>query len=98
MKKKYQNVRKMFGMIWTFEPRYFLCVVPGLILSSLSPFIYIYFPKLFIEQLTDGSPYHDIVRNVLFFTAIILFVGIVNSFISNKKSFYIDSFTKKNTA
>ena len=95
MKKKYQNVRKMFGMIWTFEPRYFLCVIPALILSSLSPFIYIYFPKLFIEQLTDGSPYHDIVRNVLFFTAIILFVGIVNSFISNKKSFYIDSFTKK---
>ena len=95
MKKKWKNTGRIFVLIGHYEPLFFLCIIPQIILSSITPILSVYFPKRFIEQLTGGKTYGEIVQSILLFFGMILLAETLRSFLSNKKAYYVDRFSKK---
>ena len=59
LKAKLVNSINIFRIIGKYEPLYLVFVVPSILISSLLTILYVYFPKLFIEQLTNGNTYGD---------------------------------------
>ena len=94
-KEKLTAPIKIFKIISKYEPLYFVLTLPQILLSSILPLLYVYFPKLFIEQLTNGNDYSEIVKTVLLYIGILLVINIMNLFLSNKGDFHVDRFSKK---
>lgn len=86
---------KLFKMIGRYEPLYMVLMLPKILLSAVLPILYVYFPKLFIEKLTNGEDYRTIIQTVLLYVSILLVVNMTNSVLSNKTSFLVDRFSKK---
>lgn len=93
--KQIRRTIKIIKIIFEYEPLYFAFSVPQLLVSSVLPLLYVYFPKLFIEQLTNKSDYIDIAKCILLYCSILLFLNAVNLILSNKTSFCVDRFIKK---
>jgi len=53
----------------------------------------VYFPKLFIEKLTDGSKFSEIAKLIGLYAAVLLILNLVNYFLKNKISVCLDSFS-----
>lgn len=86
---------KIFITIFRNEPAYLLFALPQVLINSGVPLLYVYFPKLFIEQLTLARPFESVAKSIGIYIGILLISNIVNSFLLNKSSFYADRFAKK---
>ncbi len=83
MKQLFRTIK----IIIDYEPLYFVFALPQLLVSSALPLLYVYFPKLFIEQLTNRDDYIEIVKCILLYCGILLFLNLINLILSNKTSF-----------
>lgn len=95
IRDKLLSLVRLFKIIYKYEPLYLVFTIPQTLLSSISPIIYVYFPKLFIEQLTSDNNYSKIVKIILVYIVILVVLNILNIFLSNKSTFYADRFSKK---
>lgn len=86
---------KIFITIFRNEPAYLIFALPQVIVNSGLPLLHVYFPKLFIEQLTLARPFESVAKSIGIYIGILLITNTVNSFFSNKSSFYADRFAKK---
>lgn len=87
---------EIIKIIYKFEPLYLVFAFPQIIIKAILPLLYIYFPKLIIEQLTDPqSQYQDILITIFTFGGILLLLNIANSFLKNKSDYYSDLFSKR---
>ena len=95
LKAKLVNSINIFRIIGKYEPLYLVFVVPSILISSLLTILYVYFPKLFIEQLTNGNTYREIAKLILIYIGILLILNGFKAFLSNKITFCVDHFSKK---
>ena len=95
LKAKLVNSINIFRIIGKYEPLYLVFVVPSILISSLLTILYVYFPKLFIEQLTNGNTYGDIAKLIFIYIGILLILNGIKAFLSNKITFCVDRFSKK---
>ena len=86
---------KIIKIIFDYEPLYFVFSLPQLLVSSVLPLLYVYFPKLFIEKLTNKDDYIEVIKCILLYCGILLFLNLINLILSNKTSLYVDRFIKK---
>ena len=86
---------KIINIIFTNEPIYLLFSLLQVIINSSLPLLYIYFPKLFIEQLTSAQPFEAIAKSIVVYTSVLLSANVADAVFSNKSSFYADRFAKK---
>ncbi len=93
--KKIHGVLLIFKMICKYEPLYMVCSFPQAILTAVQALLAAYFPKLFIEQLMGKESHLDIVKMILLYAMLLLFVSGVNIFLKNRTEFYSDRFAKK---
>lgn len=83
---------KIFKIISRYEPIYIILTIPQIIISSILPLAYVYFPKLFIEQLTSGDGYNIILKSILLYIVLLLGLNGINAFISNRISLFTNRF------
>lgn len=93
--KKIQGIVLIFKMISRYEPFYMVCSFPQAILTAVQALLAAYFPKLFIEQLMGGESHLNIVKTILLYAAVLLFVSMMNLFLKNRTEFFADRFAKK---
>lgn len=93
--KKLRGIILIFKTICRYEPLYVVCSFPQAILTAVQALFAAYFPKLFIEQLMGGESHPTIVRTILLYAAVLLFVTMVNLFLKNRTEFFSDRFAKK---
>lgn len=93
--KRIHKAMKITKIILETEPLYFVFSLPKIIVTSVLPLLYVYFPKLFISRLINNSNYRETVKCILLYCAILLFLNAVNSFLSSKASLCVDCFIKK---
>jgi ABC-type multidrug transport system fused ATPase/permease subunit len=84
---------KICKLISFYEPMYILWSLFQIIFNAVLPLIYVYFPKLLIENLINGSDYSQIVIIVTLFLLIILFINMMNQYFSGKCSLLAEKFT-----
>ncbi len=85
---------KIFKIISRYEPIYFILTIPKIIISSILPLVYVYFPKLFIEQLTSGDDYNIILKSILLYIVLLFGLNVINALISNGISLFTNRFIK----
>lgn len=86
---------KLFKVIRQYERLYFLVMIPQILFSAVLPILYVYFPKLFLEQLERGNDYTIIIQTISMYVGILIIINMVNTFLTNKSSFLVDCFSKK---
>ena len=94
LKAKLVNSINIFRIIGKYEPLYLVFVVPSILISSLLTILDVYFPKLFIEQLTNGNTYGDIAKLIFIYIGILLILNGIKAFLSNKITFALIVFPK----
>jgi len=77
------------------EPLYLYYVLPQIILNAILPILYIYFPRLVIEQLMSGNPYSEVVRVIVIYICILLFVNAANLLLKYKSDIHSELFASK---
>ena len=92
---KSSSIYKIINIILRNEPVYLLFSLAQVMINSGLPLLYVYFPKLFIEQLTSAQPFESVVKSISIYISILLSANVANAFFSSKSSFYADRFAKK---
>lgn len=86
---------EIIKIIVKYEPLYLLFALPQVFLTSTLPILYVYFPKLIIEELTGGISYTNIVKTIMIYASILLIMNITKAFLSNKSNLYTEKFSNK---
>lgn len=86
---------KIIKVFAHYEPLYLVFSFPQIVLTAMLPLLYVYFPKLFIEQMTSGKAYIDIAKKILSYAIILLVINLAKSIMENQSGFYADRFSKK---
>ena len=86
---------EIIRIILKYEPLYLLFAFPQIIFNSALPILYVYFPKIIIEQLTDGYNYTDIIRTISVYALILLLVNVAVILLKNKSDLHGDIFAKR---
>ncbi len=94
IKEKIKVPFDIIKIIIKFEPKYLLFALPQIIFNAVLPVLYIYFPKLIIELLTSSASYVDILYAIAIYVVIILFINLINTYLSNKSMLLGEDFTK----
>ena len=77
------------------EPLYLLYALPQLVSNAALPLLYVYFPKLIIEQLTGGDPSENIIKTIAIYGGILLCINATNAFMQNKSGMSATVFSSK---
>jgi ABC-type multidrug transport system fused ATPase/permease subunit len=85
---------QIIKIIAKHEPLYLIYAFPQIILNAGLPLLYVYFPKLIIEQLTSNNDYNDIIKTISIYVGILLFINVTNAFLKNKSGLRADLFSK----
>ena len=75
---------EIIKIISKHEPLYLLYALPQIVLNAALPLLYVYFPKLIIEQLTSDNPYSSVIKTITIYGCILLFINAANVFLKNK--------------
>lgn len=81
-------------IISQYEPLYFILTIPKIIISAVLPLINVYFPKIFIEQLTSNDNYITILKKIISYILILLCLNGAHTVITNKISLFTNRFIK----
>lgn len=92
---KFKSSFDLIKIILKLEPVYLIYIVPKIIISAILPVLYVYFPKLIIEQLIMKNPFYDVLKIIVIFVFILLVLNIVNTILNNKSKRHLDNFPKK---
>lgn len=91
--RKTRSTLSIIKLIYSYEPQYLFFALIQLIVNSALPILYVYFPKLFIEKLTDGCRFSETAKLICLYAAVLLILNLVNSFLKNKISVCCDRFS-----
>lgn len=86
---------EIIKIIAKHEPLYLICALPQIALNAVLPLLYVYFPKLIIEELTSGNPYSDTAKTIAIYGVILLLINITNIFLQNKSGMRAALFSSK---
>lgn len=92
--KKIREALFIFKTIGKYEPLYMICSFPQAILTAVQALLTAYFPKRFIEQLTERESHGDIAKTILLYALLLLLVSMANLLLKNKCEFFSDRFAK----
>lgn len=93
--QKFTSPIRIIKIIWKYEPFYILLSFINMLFIAVLPLISVYFPKIILQQITDGYKYSEIIITVLVYCGIILFINLISNIISNKCNFYSEQFSRK---
>jgi len=86
---------EIIRIIAKHEPLYLLYALPQIVLNAALPLLYVYFPKLIIEQLTGENFYIDVIKTITIYGCILLFINLANVFLRNKSDMRAVTFSSK---
>ena len=86
---------ELVKIIARFEPLYLLYALPQIILTAALPILYVYFPKLIIQELTSHNSYSYIIKVITLYACILLSINIANVFLNNKCKLCAEKLPKK---
>ena len=92
---KFAAPLEIIKIIAKHEPLYLIYALPQIILNAVLPILYVYFPKLIIEELTSGNPYGGVARTIMIYGCILLFINITNAYLKNKSDMRAITFSSK---
>lgn len=95
MIKIFNTPKEILRIIRTIEPNYLYVGLSQMLLSSIIPLLYVYFPKLIIEKLINGSEYREVLGIVILFSFVLLILRVLNVLLTRKSEFYRDLFSIK---
>jgi len=86
---------EIIKIIARHEPLYLVYALPQIAINAALPLLYVYFPRVIIEQLTNGNPYSDVVRVIVTYGCILLSIHLTNAFLKNKSDMRAVTFSSK---
>jgi len=93
---KFSAPVEIIKIIAKYEPLYLLFALPQMILNAILPLLYVYFPRLIIEQLTiNENTYASVIKIISIYACILLFINLVNVFLKNKSGMRAITFSSK---
>ena len=95
MNKIFSNPIEIIKIIAEHEPVYLLLALPQILQNAALPLLYVYFPRLIIEQLTSNNTYRDVVKTISIYVFILLVINVINVFLKNKSGMRAIIFSSK---
>lgn len=92
---KFYAAFEIIRIVVRTEPAYLIYFVPQIILSAALPVLYVYFPRIIIEQLTGESPYREVAATIILFACILLLINLANVLLRNKCTVLNERITAK---
>ncbi len=86
MRRKIRILLAILRLIAEKEPSYLLWSLPQIITNSALSLLAVYVPKRILETLTGISTFEKIVQVILFYSMLLLFLKMINSYLSNRSN------------
>lgn len=86
---------EIIKIIKKYEPKYLLAAIPQIFLGAILPLLYVYYPKLIIDELTSNVTYFVIGRTISTFGVLLLSVTLCNGYLKDKSQYHAELFIKK---
>ncbi|MBO5037109.1 MAG: ABC transporter ATP-binding protein [Clostridia bacterium] len=86
MRRKIRILLAILRLIAEKEPSYLLWSLPQIITNSALSLLAVYVPKRILETLTGVSTFEKIVQVILFYSMLLLFLNMINSYLSNRSN------------
>ena len=86
MRRKIRILLAILRLIAEKEPSYLLWSLPQIITNSALSLLAVYVPKRILETLTGVSTFEKIVQVILFYSMLLLFLKMINSYLSNRSN------------
>ena len=86
MRRKIRILLAILRLITEKEPSYLLWSLPQIITNSALSLLAVYVPKRILETLTGVSTFKKIVQVILFYSMLLLFLKMINSYLSNRSN------------
>ena len=95
MRRKIRILLAILRLIAEKEPSYLLWSLPQIITNSALSLLAVYVPKRILETLTGISTFEKIVQVILFYSMLLLFLEIINNYLSNRSNLSAAKFAAK---
>lgn len=95
MRRKIRILFAILRLIAEKEPSYLLWSVPQIMTGSVLSLLAVYVPKRILETLTGNRAFGETVQVILFYSVILLFLKIMNSYLSNRSNLSAGRFAAK---
>lgn len=95
MRRKIRILFAILRLIAEKEPSYLLWSVPQIVTGSVLSLLAVYVPKRILETLTGNRAFGETVQVILFYSVILLFLKIMNSYLSNRSNLSAERFAAK---
>lgn len=93
---KIKSPVKIIKIIGKFEPLFLFYSIPQILIKSILPLLYVYFPKVLIGYLTTANIlYSKIATTIIIYVLVLLILNILNAILKNKMDLHADLFSKK---
>ncbi len=86
MRRKIRILLAILRLIAEKEPSYLLWSLPQIITNSALSLLAVYVPKRILETLTGVSTFEKIVQVILFYSMLLLFLKMINRYLSNRSN------------
>lgn len=86
MRRKIRILLAILRLIAEKEPSYLFWSLPQIITNSALSLLAVYVPKRILETLTGVSTFEKIVQVILFYSMLLLFLKMINSYLSNRSN------------
>ena len=93
--EKFAAPIEIIKIIAKYEPSYLLYALPQLIIDAALPLLYVYFPRLIIEQLTDNRPYDEVAGVISVYIGVLLIMNVANELLKNRSGMRAEMFSSK---
>ena len=76
-----KNLKFIISLIWKIKPAFCLAKLLVIVVSTVTPFIWIIFPKYIIDEIVSASGFEKVFRYILIMCGALFLIGIINLYL-----------------
>lgn len=89
------NSINVVSIIARYEPLYLLVIIPQIILDAILPILYVYFPKIIIQELMNKSEYNIILDVIITYGIVLIIIKVVINYLNSYSMLLTERFSKQ---
>lgn len=76
-----KNLNFIISLIWKIKPSFCLAKLLVIVVSTITPFVWIIFPKYIIDEIVSASGFEKVFKYILIMCGVLFLIGIINLYL-----------------
>ncbi|MDE6169407.1 MAG: hypothetical protein K2G28_13230, partial [Acetatifactor sp.] len=82
--KRMSTVSGAFRLLGRYQPSYYVCMIPLILVSSAIPLVGVWMPRMIIEYLTTEREYGDVLLMISLYIVVLSAANVVKNILTHQ--------------